>query len=82
MPEHLSSSARLVHVHLLATGRGVSFDTGDIPSHDAMVGIAKAMAMSASNVLAGLRELFDRGFLKEKFARFPGLLPVRMLFAL
>jgi hypothetical protein len=61
----------------------VSFDAGvGLPSNDAVDGIAKAMALTASNVLAGLKELLARGFLKEKCTQFPGLLPVRMLFAL
>lgn len=82
MPEHLSPRARVVHVHLLASGRGVSFDTAvDLPSDDAVQGIAKAMGMLAGDVLAGLKELIGRGFLREKATQFPGLLPVRMLFA-
>lgn len=53
----------------------------DLPSKDAMDAIAKAMGMAASSVLAGLNELLDRGYLKEKCTQFPGLLPVPMLFA-
>jgi hypothetical protein len=83
MPQHLSTLARLVHVHLLASGRGVLIDeTLDLPSADAVQEIAAAMGMAAGDVLIGLEELKGRGFLFAKSVKFTGLLPVRMLYPL
>lgn len=83
MPEHLSPCARVVHCHLLASGRGMSIDTTvNLPNEDAVKGIATSMGLPEGDVLVGLQELSSRGFLKAKCVQFPGVLPVWMLFAL
>jgi hypothetical protein len=81
MPRHLSAWARLVHVHLLASGEGVSVDAAGMPDEGRIKEIATSMGLRACDALAGLQELTRCGFLMAKSMKFPGVLRVRMLFA-